>query len=48
MIKNIIKGIIYAPGVIFMSWFLASYVEVVCKNLGEVPLSFWNLFSIFS
>lgn len=47
MIKNIIKGIVYAPGVVFVTWFAVSYFEVVCKNLGENPLSFWNFFSVF-
>ena len=47
MIRNIIKGIIYTPGIIFMAWFLISYLEVVCKNLESNPLSFWNFFHIF-
>ena len=47
MIKNIIKGIIYTPGLIFMSWFVISYIEVLCKNLENNPLSFWNFFTIF-
>lgn len=47
MIKNIIKGIIYAPGIIFMSWFILSYCEVLAKNLSGTPLITWNFFSIF-
>ena len=47
MIKNIIKGILYTPGLIFMSWFIISYFEVLCKNLEGYPLSFWNFFSVF-
>ena len=46
MIKNIIKGIIYTPGLMFMSWFLISYIEVLCKNLNGNPLSFWNFFTV--
>ena len=46
MIKNIIKSIIYTPGLMFMSWFIASYAEVLCKNLNGNPLSFWNFFTV--
>lgn len=47
MVKMIIKGIFYTPGIAFMGWFALSYCEVLAKNLCGLPLCSWNFFSVF-
>ena len=47
LMKRFLEVLLYGPGITFMSWFLLSYLEVVCKNLSGYPLTDWNFFSVF-
>lgn len=47
MIKNIIKGLFYGSCILFVSWFVISYLDIVLFNLeGGSSSHWWNLFNL--
>lgn len=47
---KIFRNIIVAIAVIFILWFIVSYIQITSQNLNfdsETVLSNWNLFKLF-
>ena len=47
-ISNIIGHILFAISIIFLMYFVVSYIDVVLTNNNpDIPIARWNLFNIF-
>ena len=45
---NVIGHIIFAISIIFLMYFVVSYIDVVLTNNNpDIPIAGWNLFNIF-